>query len=233
MGFFLTETITNPTAEPPARRPGSVAKTSIGAPFWHTILSSKYWDSDTKLLYYGHRYNSPSMGRWFSRDPIAESGFEIANNASSEGYRVSFQGLDTDVYSFVGNEPVGKADVLGLGWNDPPPCAPYPDCMGGGGGGGGGNGGGSGGGIRIRFRCPGYSKCCSQSVCLAAVEQRWKDCVSVGEAACVAGCAITCKFVRNPFCGQVCYAGCTLAIMTGCTAGAGICTAFCASCPLP
>jgi RHS repeat-associated protein len=44
----------------------------MGLPFYGIILSTKYWDVDTKLAYYGFRYFSPGMGRWMSRDPIGE-----------------------------------------------------------------------------------------------------------------------------------------------------------------
>ena len=39
-------------------------------------FSTKYQDDETDLLYYGYRYYNPSMGRWLSRDPIGEFGFD-------------------------------------------------------------------------------------------------------------------------------------------------------------
>ncbi len=57
--------------------------------------STKYWDEETDLAYYGYRYYSPSLGRWLSRDPIGEEG---GNN----------------LYGFVGNNPVNLFDALGL-----------------------------------------------------------------------------------------------------------------------
>ena len=49
-------------------------------------FSTKYWDSQTKLLYYGLRYDKTVDGRWLSRDPIGETGGEnlyeyVGNNA--------------------------------------------------------------------------------------------------------------------------------------------------------
>jgi RHS repeat-associated protein len=38
------------------------------------LFSTKYVDEETGLLYYGHRYYSPNIGRWISRDPIEEIG---------------------------------------------------------------------------------------------------------------------------------------------------------------
>jgi RHS repeat-associated protein len=36
--------------------------------------STKYEDDEGGLLYYGYRYYSPSLGRWWSRDPMGERG---------------------------------------------------------------------------------------------------------------------------------------------------------------
>jgi len=36
--------------------------------------STKYWDEESGLIYYNHRYYSPSLGRWISRDPSEENG---------------------------------------------------------------------------------------------------------------------------------------------------------------
>jgi RHS repeat-associated protein len=58
-------------------------------------FSTKYFDAETGLNYYGYRYYSPNLGRWISRDPSEEQG-----------------GLN--VYSFVGNEAIGHQDDLGL-----------------------------------------------------------------------------------------------------------------------
>jgi len=57
-------------------------------------FSTKYTDTETDLVYYGYRYYSPALGRWFSRDPIEEQG-----------------GLN--LYGFVNNDPVNKWDKLG------------------------------------------------------------------------------------------------------------------------
>jgi hypothetical protein len=52
------------------------------------------------LVYFGHRYYSPSLGRFINRDPIKEAG-----------------GLN--LYGFCGNDGVNRLDILGL--LDPPP----------------------------------------------------------------------------------------------------------------
>ncbi|MES2737892.1 MAG: RHS repeat-associated core domain-containing protein [Verrucomicrobiota bacterium] len=58
-------------------------------------FSTKYEDAESGLLYYGYRYYAPEMGRWLSRDPIAERG-------------------GINLHGMVGNDPVNKWDYLGL-----------------------------------------------------------------------------------------------------------------------
>ena len=54
------------------------------ADFFPHRFSTKYYDSETDLYYYGYRYYSPSLGRWISRDPIEERGglnlYEMCHN---------------------------------------------------------------------------------------------------------------------------------------------------------
>ncbi len=58
-------------------------------------FSTKYTDDETGLVYYGHRYYEPDLGRFINRDPIEEDG-----------------GLN--LYGFVGNDPVNFHDYLGM-----------------------------------------------------------------------------------------------------------------------
>jgi RHS repeat-associated protein len=57
--------------------------------------SSKYFDQETGLLYYGYRYYDSKIGRWISRDPIGENGGQ-------------------NLYAFVKNDPINKIDIYGL-----------------------------------------------------------------------------------------------------------------------
>ncbi|WP_442890137.1 RHS repeat domain-containing protein [Congregicoccus parvus] len=57
--------------------------------------ATQYTDHESGLVYYGLRYYQPKHGRFINRDPIEESG-----------------GLN--LYSFVGNSPTNRWDVLGL-----------------------------------------------------------------------------------------------------------------------
>ncbi len=58
-------------------------------------FSTKYTDDETGLVWYGHRYYEPELGRFINRDPIEEEG-----------------GLN--LYGFVGNDPVNFYDYLGM-----------------------------------------------------------------------------------------------------------------------
>jgi RHS repeat-associated protein len=75
--------------------PRRVVQKVDGAPFYRIILSTKYWDGDAKLAYYGYRYLSPWLGRWVSRDPYKEAG-------------------GCNLYGYVLNNAVSLSDNLGL-----------------------------------------------------------------------------------------------------------------------
>jgi len=60
--------------------------------------SSKEFHMASGLLAYLHRYYDPNLQRWVNRDPSAETG-------------------GTDLYTFVGNQPLSVVDPLGLDWH--------------------------------------------------------------------------------------------------------------------
>jgi len=60
-------------------------------------FSSKYFDDETGLCYYGYRYYDPVTGRWINRDPIEEHGGVM-------------------LYGYVGNDAGGRWDLLGMSW---------------------------------------------------------------------------------------------------------------------
>ncbi len=57
-------------------------------------FAGKYFDRETGLIYYGHRYFSPSLGRFINRDPIEEAG-------------------GINLYSMAGNDIINHWDILG------------------------------------------------------------------------------------------------------------------------
>jgi RHS repeat-associated protein len=94
MGYSFTEQ-TAETADDlrPAGLSRPSAKTPIGAPFGRAILSTKYWEADTKLAYYGYRFYSPMVGKWLSRDPIGE---KTGPNLSKFVFNQTCSSVDTD-----------------------------------------------------------------------------------------------------------------------------------------
>jgi len=64
------------------------------ADFFRHRFSTKYYDSETDLYYYGYRFYSPTLMRWLNRDPIEERG-----------------GLN--LYGFCGNNTISRFDGLG------------------------------------------------------------------------------------------------------------------------
>jgi len=57
--------------------------------------ATKYFDEETGLYYFGHRYYDPATGQWLNREPLGED--ESLN-----------------LYAYCHNDPVNKVDVLGL-----------------------------------------------------------------------------------------------------------------------
>jgi len=105
-------------------------------------FSTKYQDDETDMVYYcPGRYYIPSTGRWASRDPIAELGFQsVLRRKSAIMRRLQGNRLgEGDLYTFVKNDPIGKIDPDGLDtWcpypypghycSDPKPCDPAIAC---------------------------------------------------------------------------------------------------------
>lgn len=58
-------------------------------------FSTKPFDVETGLYYYGYRYYDPLTGRWLNRDPIGEGG-------------------GINLYGMIGNDGINAVDVLGL-----------------------------------------------------------------------------------------------------------------------
>jgi RHS repeat-associated protein len=83
--------IQRPPCPPPAPA-GQGAK-----PPKKTQKSKKKWDFSGVAKYYGYRYYHPQTGRWINRDPIQERG-------------------GINLYGFVGNNGIGRWDLLGLVW---------------------------------------------------------------------------------------------------------------------
>ncbi len=97
-------------------------------------FSTKYQDDETDLLYYGYRYYNASTGRWGSRDPLGELGFEATRVSDDEEIIGS-----PNSYVFIGNTPTTQVDLLGLrsckeickaiiDGSYPPPIAGFVGC---------------------------------------------------------------------------------------------------------
>ena len=73
----------------------TISATGPHANLFRHRFSTKYFDSETGLYYYGYRYYSPPFMRWLNCDPIGEDG-------------------GVNLYAFCRNDPVSLSDSLGL-----------------------------------------------------------------------------------------------------------------------
>ncbi|WOO43393.1 RHS repeat-associated core domain-containing protein [Rubellicoccus peritrichatus] len=73
----------------------SIRSTGVLAEANPFTFSTKYQDSESRLIYYGYRYYDAELGRWLNRDPIEEAG-----------------GLN--LYGMLSNDALNKSDYLGM-----------------------------------------------------------------------------------------------------------------------
>ena len=68
---------------------------------WEFGFQGQFLDTESGFYDYGYRYYSPSLGRWLSKDPIAEQGgLNLYAFAENNGVNaVDFLGLDTATYA--------------------------------------------------------------------------------------------------------------------------------------
>jgi len=80
------------------------------------------------LLLFGGRasaFYNPSTGRWLSKDPLGEVGFEIARATAGTNNQEKPEAPSANTYAFVFNQPISNYDALGLqaalppGWHGP------------------------------------------------------------------------------------------------------------------
>ena len=72
----------------------TIAQSGTMADVFPFRFSTKYYDAESGLYYYGYRYYSPELGRWLTRDPIEEDGGD-------------------NLYAFCGNNGIGRVDPMG------------------------------------------------------------------------------------------------------------------------
>lgn len=83
--------------------------------YWFSSKPEEPWWG---LYYYGHRFYSPGLGRWASRDPASESGallMRLHGSAHTALIRPRYGRSELlALYVFVSNGPVITADAIGL-----------------------------------------------------------------------------------------------------------------------
>jgi RHS repeat-associated protein len=78
-------------------------------------FSTKPFDAETGLGYWGYRYYSPALGRWLSADPFAELGHVLIKRGALGRDRLGEAEAITifNAYDYVRNDPLAAVDPFG------------------------------------------------------------------------------------------------------------------------
>jgi len=83
--------------------------------------STKFYDDETGLIYYGVRYYRPETGSWLSKDLVNELGFKLAQLDDAFGDDDLQLYDEGNCYRYVRNNPLSKIDAIRL-W---PSASPF------------------------------------------------------------------------------------------------------------
>ncbi len=81
-----------------------ISKLGTLADFFRHRFSTKYFDSETALYYYGYRFYHPTLMRWLTRDPIEEEGgvnlYALCVNCPV----MNIDPIGKNIYLYTGND---------------------------------------------------------------------------------------------------------------------------------
>jgi RHS repeat-associated protein len=93
-------------------------------------FSTKPHDEQAGLYYYGHRYYSPSLGRWLNRDPINELGSMLLREVSGRPTDIIPGDLqEINGYASFRNNPISWFDPNGAESTTQPTSASQNTCV--------------------------------------------------------------------------------------------------------
>ncbi|MGI6496844.1 MAG: RHS repeat-associated core domain-containing protein [Kiritimatiellia bacterium] len=88
----------------------TIAKSGTMADSFRHRFSTKYYDTETGLYYYGYRFYAPKLMRWINRDPIQEKGFvfSLYNEKISDAETLAIPFPDFETYYLYNVEELTK-----------------------------------------------------------------------------------------------------------------------------
>ena len=76
------------------------------------VLLGILFVTEAHATYYGMRWYNPQVGRWLSRDPVNEVGFELGFRKPRRSFRIPRE--SDNQYAFLKNSGINDIDLLGL-----------------------------------------------------------------------------------------------------------------------
>jgi hypothetical protein len=133
MGFYISAECLPDDAQAAVMMPPCASPKPHRGPIFDWVLSTKYTDQETGLIYYGKRHYQPEVGRWLSRDPVEDSVLRLstsrplfANLDASDVFAVaSLQRggqVSQSLYRYCHNNPIMLIDCFGYGYIGPVEC---------------------------------------------------------------------------------------------------------------
>ena len=74
-------------------------------------FSTKYYDSETRLYYYGYRFYSPTLMRWINRDPMGEDGGNMLYGMCANNLMIRIDALGLYELTLISDKTI-EGDIL-------------------------------------------------------------------------------------------------------------------------
>ena len=92
----------------------TISKSGTMADSFRHRFSTKYYDTETGLYYYGYRFYVPELMRWLNWDPMGEMVYVTTSTSAEKASNPSAEPEILNLYLFTLNNPIQNMDYQGL-----------------------------------------------------------------------------------------------------------------------